>query len=188
MSELITRDFLETLRAQFRLDWHGAHGVAHWGRVRFHGLRLARAVGADLRVVELFAFLHDSQRANEHDDPDHGPRAAHYATGLQGQGTIRLDDAALERLVIALDGHTRGSTHPDPTVQVCWDADRLDLGRVGIYPDARRLGTEAARDPELIERAWRWGQQHASRIAGAGRARRSWYMDDDGLTRLSDLF
>ena len=29
----------------------------------------------DLRVVELFAFLHDSRRENEYDDPAHGRRA-----------------------------------------------------------------------------------------------------------------
>jgi uncharacterized protein len=28
------------------------------------------------------------------------------------------------------------------TVQTCWDADRLDLGRVGIKPDPKRLFTE----------------------------------------------
>jgi uncharacterized protein len=38
-------------------------------------------------------------------------------------------------------------------VQTCWDADRLDLGRVGIIPRPDRLCTEEARDPVLFERA-----------------------------------
>jgi uncharacterized protein len=38
----------------------------------------------------------------------------------------------------------------DITIQTCWDADRLDLGRVGIVPDPARLCTVAARDPDLI--------------------------------------
>ena len=48
------------------------------------------------------------------------------------------------------------------TVQTCWDADRLDLGRVGIRPLAERLCTDVARDPVLIE----WAYQRSIRSAG----------------------
>ncbi len=41
--------------------------------------------------------------------------------------------------------HTDGLTDGDVTLQTCWDADRLDLGRVGITPDADLLCTDAAR-------------------------------------------
>jgi uncharacterized protein len=41
------------------------------------------------------------------------------------------------------------------TVQTCWDADRLDLGRVGKHPHPRYLCTPAARDREVIEWAYR---------------------------------
>jgi len=34
---------------------------------------------ANLRVVELFCLLHDTQRRNERRDPSHGRRAALYA-------------------------------------------------------------------------------------------------------------
>ena len=33
----------------------------------------------------------------------------------------------------------------DPTVGVCYDADRLDLGRVGILPNAKYMNTEEGR-------------------------------------------
>ena len=57
-----TRRLIPFLRARFRLDWQGIHGSPHWARVRENGLRLAARTGADERVVELFAFLHDSCR------------------------------------------------------------------------------------------------------------------------------
>mgnify|MGYP003330260320 FL=1 len=41
--------------------------------------------------------------------------------------------------------HTDGLAEGDLSVQVCWDADRLDLLRVGIRPAAHRLCTDAAR-------------------------------------------
>jgi uncharacterized protein len=37
------------------------------------------------------------------------------------------------------------------TIQTCWDADRLDLGRVGVTPHPSRLCTEVARRPEILE-------------------------------------
>jgi uncharacterized protein len=41
--------------------------------------------------------------------------------------------------------HTDGLTSSEPTVQACWDADRLDLGRVGITPKPNRPCSDAAR-------------------------------------------
>ena len=36
-------------------------------------------------------------------------------------------------------------------MQTCWDADRLDLGRVGIVPNPRYLCTPAAKSPAVID-------------------------------------
>lgn len=47
-------------------------------------------------------------------------------------------------------GHSDGHIKAVPTVQACWDADRLDLGRVGIIPTARYLCTDVAREPTRI--------------------------------------
>jgi len=38
---------IEMIRSQYALDWNGAHGIAHWDRVRETGLRLAGAAGDD---------------------------------------------------------------------------------------------------------------------------------------------
>jgi uncharacterized protein len=53
-------------------------------------------------------------------------------------------------LAFACEEHTNGGVGPDPTVGVCWDADRLNLWQVGIRPDPRWLSTEAARSEERI--------------------------------------
>ncbi|KIQ96264.1 hypothetical protein [Lysobacter sp. A03] len=161
---VVSPDLLREIRRQFRLDWAGHHGFPHWARVYRHGLYVGRAVGADLRVVELFAFLHDSQRENEYTDPEHGSRAAHYACWLRSKGRFELDAPALDLLVAACQGHSDGHQLADPTVMACWDADRLDLGRVGIRPDPRRLCTVPARDPGYLARAWRGGVAHRDRI------------------------
>ena len=79
-----TQDFdrsglLKHVLDQFKISRDGDHGPGHWARVRLHGLKVGGVRGADLLVVELFAFLHDSQRLNEYSDPLHGARAADFA-------------------------------------------------------------------------------------------------------------
>ncbi len=142
---------LHFLRDRFALDWRGVHGIAHWTRVRENGLRLADTTGANRRVVEFFALFHDSCRQNDGSDPRHGARGAELARELAGS-SFEIAPEDLELLVTACRDHTRGFTTGDATVLTCWDADRLDLGRVGIRPRAGRLCTEAARDPKMI--AW----------------------------------
>jgi uncharacterized protein len=73
------------------------------------------------------------------------------ATSLRGT-LFELPDAAFDLLSIACTFHTDGRTDGDITVQTCWDADRLDLGRAGIVIRPDRLCTMAARDPKRI--AW----------------------------------
>jgi len=158
-SEIITPELLQTLRAQYRLNWDGVHGYAHWVRVRENGLRLAELTGANRRVVELFAFLHDICRENDIIDHGHGRRAADFAAGLPYvRGLLSAEEMNL--LQQACAGHTRGYTEADLTVQVCWDADRLDIGRVGLRPNPGRLCTTAARDPAIIEWGWQRSRGH----------------------------
>ena len=145
---------MDYIRNQFCLDWFGIHGAAHWARVRVNGLQLARTTGANVKVVELFAFLHDAQRQNDGRDPEHGERAAGLAHELNGQ-FFSLDRPELLLLEHACREHSNGGLEADATVQTCWDADRLDLGRVGKHPDPRYLCTEVARRPETIEVAYR---------------------------------
>jgi uncharacterized protein len=152
-----TADFEQVVRAakrRFRLGLHGVHGVAHWQRVRENGLRIAKHTGADPLLVELFAYLHDCCREDDGSDPGHGERAAEFAESLRGS-LIRLADEPFALLYEAIRDHELGRTLSDVTVMTCWDADRLDLGRVGICPQPRYLCTEYARRPETIAWAYR---------------------------------
>jgi uncharacterized protein len=140
---------------RFQLERDGIHGVAHWGRVRANGLRLAKVTGARVGVVEAFSFLHDSCREDDNDDPEHGARAAEFARQLVASNVLLLDARDLELLTIACRWHSYGTVLDDVTVCTCWDADRLDLGRIGIRPDPARLCTEAAMSPDMLEWAYK---------------------------------
>lgn len=84
-------------------------------------------------------------RVNECRDDGHGERGGEFARSLRGS-LVHLDEARFELLFEACRLHTDGYTTGDPTLLACWDADRLDLGRVGITPRPHRLGTDAARE------------------------------------------
>jgi uncharacterized protein len=116
------------------------HGPEHWRRVERNGMLLAAQTGANLIVVRLFALFHDSRRVNDGWDPDHGARGAEFAATLHGK-SFQLTDDEFNLLQYACIWHTEGVNHENVTVATCWDADRLDLGRVGIVPDPNRMCT-----------------------------------------------
>lgn len=100
----------------------------------------------------LFALFHDAMRDNDGDDPGHGERGAALASELRREGLYDLPEDGAERLREACEGHDAGGTSEDPTIGACWDADRLNLWRVGIEPNPALLSTAAARDPKMIGR------------------------------------
>ena len=140
-----TKTLIPLILRQYPLPPRGRHGVFHWARVLENGLRLAELTGANERVVTLFALFHDSRRINEHWDEGHGLRGGEFARSLRASH-LDLSDEDFDLFYRACCLHTDGHTEGDLTLQVCWDADRLDLGRVGIRPDPEKLCTDAARN------------------------------------------
>ena len=151
---MITKELIAAVRARFRLDWQGIHGAPHWSRVRLNGLAIAAKNGARPEVIELFAFLHDSCREDDGHDAHHGRRAVDFARKLRGK-VYDIDNAGFDLLAFACATHSDGHREGDPTVQACWDADRLDLWRVWTDTDPRRLATQAARAAPIFNEARR---------------------------------
>jgi uncharacterized protein len=126
---------------------HGSelHGLRHWRRVAEIGRALAAETPrADADVVALFAIFHDAMRWTDGADPGHGARGAKLARDLRD--LVPLDDRRFDLLARACETHTSAGVSADPTLGTCFDADRLDLGRVGIRPDPKLLSTKAGRE------------------------------------------
>jgi uncharacterized protein len=123
------KPIIHAILEDYALPWHGIHGVSHWARVLENGLRLAQENRANIEVVQLFAIFHDARRVNENVDDGHGKRGAELAVKLRGM--FSLSDQDFDLLYIACADHTEGKIDGDITIQTCWDADRLDLGRAG---------------------------------------------------------
>ncbi len=102
--------------AQFRLTEPTDHGPSHWLTILRNGMELCRHHPADAEIVRLFALLKIPN--------------IQYPISLP-HSPCRI--------------HNGGMPQSEPTLAVCLDADRLDLGRVGINPDPLRLSTSTAK-------------------------------------------
>ncbi len=142
------QEVLDEACAGFKLSGSFSdHGLRHWEAVERNALALARATPkADETVAQLFALVHDSKRENENTDPDHGERAGDYVETLYKRGKLPVTVEQKDLLVYACKLHEKGQTSDNPTIGVCWDADRLDLPRVGITPDPNLLSTKAGKE------------------------------------------
>lgn len=132
------------------------HGPHHWFRVIEIGLRLAEAdPEIDPDVIIAFGLLHDSGRTHDHHCMMHGKVAGAYVIPAL-INLIPLSSEQMMLAVIACTNHTSAMPGDFPlydnTLLACFDADRLDLWRVGILPDNKYLFTEAAKQPEI--QAW----------------------------------
>jgi uncharacterized protein len=163
--------FLHEISIQYRLDPTDAHGLSHWARVLENGLKLVEFEGGDKTVISLFAVFHDACRHNQTRDPGHGARAAALAEYML-QGNPLVSSHQLNLLTRACRDHTEGPFEADLTIQICWDADRLDLARVGIMPQRDRLITRTARDDSLLN----WANQRAQENFSPDYVARDWML------------
>ena len=160
----VTPALVRHVLGNYRLPLQGIHGTGHWLRVLENGRILAAATpGADPALVELFALLHDIRRLDEDRDTGHGERAAAYVRELAAQGVLELGPEGVAVLAAACARHEMGEVSADPTIGCCWNADRLELARLGRRPIARLLSTAAALDPGIQAAAWHRGTTGAVR-------------------------
>ena len=104
---------------------------------------LAKQTGADMEVVRLFALFHDSKRADDGIDREHGERGAEFAKICFEEQRFNITQEQFEKLYHACKFHTIEHRSGDVTIDTCYDADRLDLGRVDIVLDPQKMATSA---------------------------------------------
>lgn len=142
---------LTGIASQYILDPLDTHGLAHWARVMENGLRLSKTEGGDETIIRLFAIFHDACRINQSVDPGHGSRGAILAERMLGDLSL-VSKNQLDILMLACRDHTDGKISAERTIQICWDADRLDLARAAIIPNPDYLCTPSARSAQT--RGW----------------------------------
>ena len=138
---------VEDIRRYVHSQWTlGAlHGIRHWDRVYENGQKLLTPDTNPL-VIGLLAYLHDSCRIDDGEDLYHGKRAADWIETLRGTYLKDVSNEEIELLQEACRLHTTKLKTGNPTIDACFDSDRLDLWRVGVIPDPARLATEKGKE------------------------------------------
>lgn len=133
-------DYSERRRSGENVSLHGIHQLRHWDHVYENGMALIDE-GVDFLVVAAFAYVHDLWRNNDNSDPNHGPRAAEHLPAFRDDVFSWMTDEQFALLLEACRVHTLGVATHNATIDACMDADKLDLPRVGIQPDPRKMCT-----------------------------------------------
>ena len=148
--KVIPKDVITDIFNDFELDLlDGEHGFYHWSRVIENGMFLSEDNGCNLNVIIAFGLFHDCKRENDNEDPEHGFRGSQILA--QYKDRVNLTEEEFQKAYEACDGHTAIHFHDDIDIATCWDSDRLDLMRVGIYPDPDLLNNELAKEDWVIE-------------------------------------
>ena len=155
-------DLAERVRPWAKMDSR-LHGPEHWARVAACGAALAEAMGLEAgarRGVQIFAWTHDLARVTDGNDPEHGLRGARLFRELAPGLFPRLGERERTWIEAAIRLHNKGMTAAravdtgstglphEPRrpliafVGCCWDADRLDLLRLGMMPRPDRMSTD----------------------------------------------
>jgi len=117
------------------------HGVEHWDRVAKFG-QILYVECADMDVIRAFAYLHDSERKCNGIDENHGQRAARLIDNIRHPLLSFLNDEQIAKLKRACELHNYEHRTGDITIDICFDADRMDLLRVDIIPLPDRMATQ----------------------------------------------
>lgn len=125
------------------------HGIPHLRRVAVTAGRIAASIGEDIESAVVAGFLHDCARSDDAGGTRHAHDSAILAKKLLSMYYPHLDAA---HLCDAISRHADGKTTKDLLIGCVWDADRLDLRRLGIEVDPDLLCTSIARRIVLIGR------------------------------------
>ncbi len=142
---MFKKEHIEKLRAFSHERWPyqlgPTHGVEHWDRVAKFA-QILYVEGADMDVMQAFAYIHDAERRDNDYDIEHGKRASKLIDVIRHEELSFLNDEQIAKLKRACELHNVERRTGDLTIDICFDADRMDLPRVGIMPLPQKMATK----------------------------------------------
>ena len=160
---MINRELIKKLESYCRLKDSKLHGAGHWVRVHRFGKLLSDKCNLRPELedcVETFSLTHDLARNLDGFEEDHGGNSALLFNKIRNELFPDLSNNQVEVIKIAIHYHSDGMTSEEAyykglfdhidlfgddlinTIGCCWDADRLDLLRLGRHPRPELMSTE----------------------------------------------
>ncbi len=122
----------------------GLHGFEHVKRVVENAKLIAREeCPQNFDDAVIGAYLHDIGRTDDGSGNEHAIKGARIAKDLLEKHWPHLD---AKRILFAIEVHADGTTTKDPLIGAIWDADRLDIPRIGGNIRPQFLSTKKGMD------------------------------------------
>lgn len=118
------------------------HGINHLRQVAYLAGRFAYSINECEETAIIGGYLHDCARENDGNGNSHAHESALLATKIISKFYPEIN---IERVYNAIFFHADGLITDDPFIGCIWDADRLNLVRIGIIPKVELLSTEVAK-------------------------------------------
>lgn len=115
------------------------HGLHHLCRVAYLAGRFAASMHTCVESAVVGGYLHDCARQDDGDGNAHAHDSANLACQIMKSYYFHLD---IERICSGIYCHADGTTTADPLIGCIWDADRIDLTRLGIEVNEEFLSTD----------------------------------------------
>lgn len=121
----------------------GLHGFGHIERVVEYAKLIAKKeCPGKYEDIIVGAYLHDVGRIDDSENNEHALKSAEIAEFLISRHWPWLDK---KKIVEAIKYHADGDVTDDHVIGAIWDADRLDLDRIGKVIDCNLLSTKTAK-------------------------------------------
>lgn len=118
------------------------HGVQHLRQVAFLAGRFAYSLNVDYKTAIIGGYLHDCARSDDGGGNSHAHESAFLAKRIIETNWSSTD---IDKIFYAIYYHADGLNTNDPFIGCIWDADRLNLVRLGLIPKVELLSTEFAK-------------------------------------------
>lgn len=146
---LIPKNTLKDILEEYELDLKESFdGIDHISRVIENGIILSEINGSNLNVIIVYAFFHNIKKKNNEQDIGHAERSANFLRHYESE--LNLTEEEFDTVYDACKDHSDILFNENKDIADCWDADRLDIMRKGLYPNKEKLNSIAAKNPGII--------------------------------------
>ena len=157
--KVIPKTVIKSIFDNYQLNLtEGLHALSHWSRVIENGLILSEYNKANVNILIAFAFFHNSKRNNEEHDPEEGLKGSQLLRYYEED--LNLSPEEIELACEACEDFQDVVFNENITIATCWDSERLDFMRSGIYPDTDKLNSEYAKNVGIITSAIKRGMNN----------------------------
>lgn len=154
--QIIPKNILKEILMEYPLDLKNSFdGINHIARVVENGILLSEINRTNLNVIIVFSFFHSIKRKNNEEDVGFNERSANFLKYYEDK--INLSESEFEIAYIACRDQELEIDPENAIIADCWDAERLDSMRRGIYPNSEKLNSFAAKNTGTITWAMKRG-------------------------------